>query len=130
MGAVPTCSSLTMKMRLAQAKCAYHTPFANYWVHNGFVTINNEKMSKSLGNFFTLREVFNNYSPDVVRFFLLKTHYRAPLNYSTETLDDAKAAYQRLTSVFDIVNDSPIPQDLLPKFSLVEDRFWPRFTMT
>ena len=109
---------------LAQAKCAYHTPFANYWVHNGFVTINNEKMSKSLGNFFTLREVCNNYSPDVVRFFLLKTHYRAPLNYSTETLDDAKAAYQRLTSVFDIVNDSPIPQDLLPKFTLLEDQFW------
>ena len=82
------------------------------------------KILKALGNFFTLREVYNNYSPDVVRFFLLKTHYRAPLNYSTETLDDAKAAYQRLTSVFDIVNDSPIPQDLLPKFTLLEDQFW------
>ena len=109
---------------LAQAKCAYHTPFANYWIHNGFVTINNEKMSKSLGNFFTLRDVLKAYSPDVVRFFLLKTHYRAPLNYSTETLDDAKAAYQRLTSVFDIVNDTPIPVNLLPMFDTIKERFW------
>ena len=109
---------------LAQAKCAYHTPFANVWVHNGFVTINNEKMSKSLNNFFTLRDVLKNYSPDVVRFFLLKTHYRAPLNYSTETLDDAKAAYQRLTSVFDIVDDAPIPADIMPLFDAIKDRFW------
>ena len=109
---------------LAQAKCAYHTPFANFWIHNGFVTINNEKMSKSLNNFFTLRDVLRNYSPDVVRFFLLKTHYRAPLNYSTETLDDAKAAYQRLTSVFDIVGDAPIPADIAPMFDAINDRFW------
>ena len=109
---------------LAQAKCAHHTPFANFWIHNGFVTINNEKMSKSLNNFFTLREVLRNYSPDVVRFFLLKTHYRAPLNYSTETLDDAKAAYQRLTSVFDIVNDAPIPADIMPLFDAIKNRFW------
>ena len=109
---------------LAQAKCAYHTPFANVWIHNGFVTINNEKMSKSLNNFFTLRDVLRNYSPDVVRFFLLKTHYRAPLNYSTETLDDAKAAYQRLTSVFDIVDDAPIPTDIMPLFDEIKNRFW------
>ena len=115
---------------LAQAKCAYHTPFANFWIHNGFVTINNEKMSKSLNNFFTLRDVLRNYSPDVVRFFLLKTHYRAPLNYSTETLDDAKAAYQRLTSVFDIVDDAPIPTDIMPLFDEIKNNFGQHFITT
>ena len=101
---------------LAQAKCAYHTPFANVWVHNGFVNVNNEKMSKSLGNFFTLRDVLNEYDADVLRFFLMRTHYRAPLNYSTDTLEDAKAAYQKLTSIFDIVPDAPIPTPLNPYF--------------
>ena len=109
---------------LAQAKCAYHTPFANVWVHNGFVNVNNEKMSKSLGNFFTLRDVLNEYDADVLRFFLMRTHYRAPLNYSTDTLEDAKAAYQKLTSIFDIVPDAPIPAALEPVFLEKKDHFW------
>jgi len=109
---------------LAQAKCAYHTPFANVWVHNGFVNVNNEKMSKSLGNFFTLRDVLKKYDADVLRFFLMRTHYRAPLNYSTETLEDAKAAYQKLTSIFDIVPDAPIPSQLEPMFNEKKELFW------
>lgn len=109
---------------LAQAKCAYHTPFANVWVHNGFVTIDNEKMSKSLGNFFTLRDIFNDHSPDAVRFFLMRTHYRAPLQYSTDALLDATAAYKKLTSVFDIVPNSPIPSHLTPLFDGIKTRFW------
>jgi cysteinyl-tRNA synthetase len=70
--------------------------FARYWLHNGFVTINKEKMSKSLGNFFTVREILEQYAPEVVRYFLTSAHYRSPLDFSTEALDHAKAAYERL----------------------------------
>jgi len=69
---------------------------ANYWMHNGFVRVDDEKMSKSLGNFFTIREVLTKYDPEVVRFFILRAHYRSPLNYSDKHLDDAKAALTRL----------------------------------
>ena len=109
---------------LAQAKCAYHTPFANYWIHNGFVTINDEKMSKSTGNFFLLREVLKTYDPSVVRYFLLRTHYRSPLNYSTVTLEDAKNAYQKLTSIFDIVPNAPIPDAINDQFQQKKEAFW------
>jgi len=70
--------------------------FVNYWMHNGFVRVDNEKMSKSLGNFFTVREVLARYQPEVVRFFILRAHYRSPLNYSDQHLDDAKSALDRL----------------------------------
>ena len=69
---------------------------ANYWLHNGFVRVDNEKMSKSLGNFFTIREVLKQYDAEVVRFFILRAHYRSPLNYSDQHLDDAKTALTRL----------------------------------
>jgi cysteinyl-tRNA synthetase len=72
------------------------TPMANFWVHNGFVRVDNEKMSKSLGNFFTIRDVLKNYDAEVIRFFILRAHYRSPLNYSDAHLDDAKAALTRL----------------------------------
>jgi cysteinyl-tRNA synthetase len=79
---------------IAQAQCAgYH--YARHWMHNGFLNIDNEKMSKSLGNFFTLREVFRTYSPLTVRFFLLSTHYRAPLNFSEDTLRQADTTLKR-----------------------------------
>jgi cysteinyl-tRNA synthetase len=70
--------------------------FARYWMHSGFLTINKEKMSKSLGNFFTVREVLQRYAPEVVRYFLTAVHYRSPLDYSDQTLDQAKSAYERL----------------------------------
>ena len=70
--------------------------YVNYWMHNGFVRVDNEKMSKSLGNFFTIREVLKKYDAEVVRFFILRAHYRSPLNYSDAHLDDAKGALTRL----------------------------------
>jgi len=70
--------------------------YVNYWMHNGFVRVDNEKMSKSLGNFFTIREVLKKYDAEVVRFFILRAHYRSPLNYSDTHLDDAKGALTRL----------------------------------
>jgi cysteinyl-tRNA synthetase len=81
---------------IAQAEAANGEPFARVWVHNGFVNINAEKMSKSLGNFFTVREVLGRYHPEVLRLFILGTHYRSPLDYSDAALDAAKAGLDRL----------------------------------
>jgi cysteinyl-tRNA synthetase len=81
---------------IAQSEGAHDHPFVNYWMHNGFVRVDNEKMSKSLGNFFTVREILKRYQPEVVRFFILRAHYRSPLNYSDQHLDDAKNALDRL----------------------------------
>jgi len=78
------------------AQCGGEHNYVNYWMHNGFVRVDNEKMSKSLGNFFTIREVLKQYDPEVVRFFILRAHYRSPLNYSDAHLDDAKKALDRL----------------------------------
>jgi cysteinyl-tRNA synthetase len=81
---------------IAQSEGAHQCQFVNYWMHNGFVRVDNEKMSKSLGNFFTIREVLKQYDAEVVRFFILRAHYRSPLNYSDAHLDDAKKALDRL----------------------------------
>jgi cysteinyl-tRNA synthetase len=76
--------------------------YVNYWMHNGFVRVDEEKMSKSLGNFFTIREVLKKYDAEVVRFFILRAHYRSPLNYSDAHLDDAKGALTRLYTALKI----------------------------
>ncbi|HOS44694.1 MAG TPA: cysteine--tRNA ligase [Armatimonadota bacterium] len=77
--------------------------FARYWMHNGFVTVNAEKMSKSLGNFFVVRDILEKYPAEVVRYFLTAAHYRSPIDFSDQALDQAQAAYQRLTlGVFNI----------------------------
>jgi cysteinyl-tRNA synthetase len=81
---------------IAQSCGATGQPFVNVWMHNGFIRIDDEKMSKSLGNFFTVREVLKLYQPEVIRFFLLSSHYRSPLNYSDASLDEAKASLSRL----------------------------------
>jgi cysteinyl-tRNA synthetase len=81
---------------IAQSEGAHQCQYVNYWVHNGFVRVDNEKMSKSLGNFFTIREVLKKYDAEVVRFFILRAHYRSQLNYSDAHLDDAKGALVRL----------------------------------
>ena len=81
---------------IAQYEGAHECKFVNYWLHNGFVRVDNEKMSKSLGNFFTIREVLEKFDPEVVRFFILRAHYRSPLNYSDAHLEDAKGALTRL----------------------------------
>ncbi|HLX54479.1 MAG TPA: cysteine--tRNA ligase [Aquella sp.] len=81
---------------IAQSEAHNGCKFANYWMHNGFLNINDEKMSKSLGNFFTLRDVLNKYDAEVIRFFMLRTHYRSPLNFSQDGLTDAKQGLTRL----------------------------------
>lgn len=81
---------------IAQSEGAHHGTFVNYWMHNGFVRVDDEKMSKSLGNFFTIRDVLKEYAPEVVRFFILRAHYRSPLNYSDAHLIDARQALSRL----------------------------------
>ncbi len=81
---------------IAQSEGAHDCTFVNYWMHNGFVRVDDEKMSKSLGNFFTIREVLKKYDAEVLRFFILRAHYRSPLNYSDQHLDDAKQALTRL----------------------------------
>ncbi len=81
---------------IAQSEAATGRPFVNYWMHNGFVRVDDEKMSKSLGNFFTVREILKNYRAEEIRYFILASHYRSPLNYSQENLDNSKAALNRL----------------------------------
>jgi cysteinyl-tRNA synthetase len=81
---------------IAQSQGATGEPFVNYWMHNGFVRVDEEKMSKSLGNFFTIREVLKKFRPEIVRFFILSSHYRSPLNYSDEHLHEASTGLNRL----------------------------------
>ena len=85
---------------IAQSEAANGKPFANYWLHNAFLNIDNQKMSKSLGNFFTVRDAAGVYGYESIRFFMLSAHYRSPLNYSRESLEQAKAALERLNTVF------------------------------
>ncbi len=89
---------------IAQSEGAHDHPFVNYWMHNGFVRVDNEKMSKSLGNFFTIREVLEKFDPETVRFFILRAHYRSPLNYSDQHLQDAK---QSLNGLYLTLRDVP-----------------------
>ncbi|MDY6991532.1 MAG: DALR domain-containing protein, partial [Pseudomonadota bacterium] len=94
---------------IAQSEGATGEPFVNFWMHNGFVRINEEKMSKSLGNFFTVREVLKKYPPEVVRYFLLTSHYRSPLNYSAEHLNQAQKA---LTRLYTALRDLPYSDEM------------------
>ncbi|MFD1123236.1 cysteine--tRNA ligase [Methylophilus flavus] len=96
---------------IAQSEATHGCTMANYWLHNGFVRVDDEKMSKSLGNFFTIREVLEKYDPEVVRFFILRAHYRSPLNYSDKHLDDAKASLTRLYTALRGVNVPDIEID-------------------
>lgn len=85
---------------LAQSNSLTHEPLARFWIHNAFVTINKEKMSKSLKNFFTLRDMFEKYDPMVIRLYFLQHHYRSPIDFSLEALDAAKKAYSKLANHF------------------------------
>ncbi|MDA8455300.1 cysteine--tRNA ligase [Acidovorax sp. GBBC 3334] len=95
---------------IAQSEGASGQPLARFWMHNGFVRVDNEKMSKSLGNFFTIREVLAQYDAETVRFFIVRTHYRSPLNYSDVHLQDARAALKRLYTALALV----APEDIGP----------------
>ena len=88
---------------IAQSEGAHGVPLARVWMHNGFVNIDNEKMSKSLGNFFTIREVMEKFDAETIRFFVVRAHYRSPLNYSDVHLADARAALKRLYTALDAV---------------------------
>jgi cysteinyl-tRNA synthetase len=96
---------------IAQSEGAHQHQFVNYWMHNGFVRVDNEKMSKSLGNFFTIRDVLKKYDSEVVRFFILRAHYRSPLNYSDAHLDDAKGALTRLYTALKEATPDNAPLD-------------------
>ena len=81
---------------IAQSRCAYHTDYVKYWMHSGMVMINKEKMSKSLGNFFTIRDLLEKYDGETLRYFLMSAQYRGQLNYSTDNLEQSRAALSRL----------------------------------
>jgi len=98
---------------IAQSVGASGQPFVNVWMHNGFVRVDDEKMSKSLGNFFTIRDVLKDYDAEVVRFFILRAHYRSPLNYADAMLDDAR---QSLTRLYTALKNVP-PVDAAPDFA-------------
>ncbi len=103
---------------IAQSEGATGLPLARFWMHNGFVRVDNEKMSKSLGNFFTIREVLERYDAETVRFFVLRAHYRSSLNYSDAHLDDARAALKRLyTALAAVKGEGPASIDWLSPFA-------------
>jgi cysteinyl-tRNA synthetase len=89
---------------IAQSEGAYGQAMANVWMHNGFVRVDNEKMSKSLGNFFTIREILERFDAETIRFFIIRAHYRSPLNYSDAHLDDARNALRRLYTALQYVS--------------------------
>ncbi len=86
---------------IAQSECANCKPFARYWMHNGYININNQKMSKSLGNFFTVRDISKKYDHEIIRFFMLSAHYRNPVNFSDELMEQAKSAVERVYTCID-----------------------------
>jgi cysteinyl-tRNA synthetase len=102
---------------IAQSEGANGRPLARYWVHNGFVRVDNEKMSKSLGNFFTIRDVLGRYDAETVRFFLVRAHYRSALNYSDAHLDDARGALKRLYTALSLVPAQSVPIDWQQPFA-------------
>ena len=96
---------------IAQSEGASGKPFVNVWLHNGFLNIDDEKMSKSLGNFFTIRDVLQRYDGETLRFFMLRTHYRSPFNFSDSHLDDARNALRRLYTALDGFDPPDAPVD-------------------
>lgn len=95
---------------VAQSCCALDTPYVNYWMHTGMVQIDQEKMSKSLGNFFTIRDVLAKYDAETVRFFLTTGHYRSQLNYSTDNLSQARSSLER---IYTALRDVNVPEDFV-----------------
>ena len=89
---------------IAQSECCNGVPFANYWLHNAFLNIDNRKMSKSLGNFFTVREIEKHYDLQILRMFMLSAHYRSPLNFSHDLMESAKSSYERICNAVDNLN--------------------------
>jgi len=101
---------------IAQSEGASGKTFVKYWLHNGFVNVNQEKMSKSLGNFFTIRDILKKYDPEVVRFFILTAHYRSPIDFSDQNLDDARLGlsrfYEALKGADEVLSRHPVPKQV------------------
>ena len=95
---------------IAQSEAATGKPFAHYWMHNGFINVDNQKMSKSLGNFFTVRDIAKEYDLDVVRLFMLSVQYRNPINFSRDLIQQAAVALQRLRTALDRLKEAPVAQ--------------------
>jgi cysteinyl-tRNA synthetase len=96
---------------IAQSEGANGKPFANYWLHNGFLNVDGEKMSKSLGNFFTIQDVLKSYDGETIRFFMVRVHYRRPFNFSDSGLDDASLGLKRLYTALDLVEPAATTLD-------------------
>jgi len=118
---------------IAQSEGASGKPFVKYWMHNGFVNINQEKMSKSLGNFFTIRDILKKYDPEVVRFFILSAHYRSPIDFSDKNLEDAKAGltrfYEMLQAADEIIASNPATKAVCPEIKDEEREIFDRVEM-
>jgi len=111
---------------IAQSECYTGKKFANYWIHNGFVTIHSEKMSKSLKNIISIQDILKKYSGDVMRFYLLKAHYKTPLHFSYDGLDEAKIAYHRLVDTIKnnpSSSQSPENQEITSEVTTIEEKF-------
>ena len=112
---------------IAQSEGVSGKPFVKYWLHNGFVNLNQEKMSKSLGNFFTIRDILQSYDPEVVRFFILTAHYRSPVDFSDQNLKDARAGlsrfYEALQAAADAVEGVPESQVVAQEGEELEAQF-------
>jgi len=107
---------------IAQSEALTGKTFANYWVHNGFVTINKEKMSKSTGNFFALEDIYKLYEPRILRYFLLSRHYKVPLDYSTDLLDESKTAWHRLENSIGLI-ESHLAKNNIRSNNIYEDAY-------
>lgn len=102
---------------IAQSEAGYEKKFSNYWMHNGMVNVDNVKMSKSLGNFKTIRDLLADYTGEVIRYFILSTHYRKPIDFSKERLEEAKISYERLKRIIkDIENDEEFNEIYFDEF--------------
>lgn len=101
---------------IAQSECAFEHKMVNHWLHNGLLNISGDKMSKSLGNFFDLQTLLDNYSPSVIRYYFTSTHYRAPLNFSKEALDAAKSSLETIQNTVDRINSNLVQE----KYTSVE----------
>lgn len=115
---------------IAQSEAANDAPFSKYWMHNGYINVDNVKMSKSLGNFKTVREIANVYGYEVIRYFLISSHYRSPINYSLEIIEQCKSALERLYTCrqsldFAIKNAKDVPDDteLIDRLNSRRDQF-------
>ena len=115
---------------IAQSECANGCTFSKYWMHNGYINVDNVKMSKSLGNFKTVREIANVYGYEVIRYFLISSHYRSPINYSLEIIEQCKSALERLYTCresldFALKNEKDIPDDeeLIKKLNSHREQF-------